>query len=270
MNPAFGALAPGVLMMVVALIAYVWGRRATGAPARYFWIGAGLWFVAVFIKLVIALSINAVIFRFLAAHLPYAFYLAVGSFHVGFLSSLCEIGLTWLTGLRWRELGRDAGRGIAVGVGAGAFEAFLLGFGALAAAAAWLAGAPGTEAYGQQVEALNAHTPVSWLVGPTERVSAILCHAASRGLVLVGITHRKGVLMFLGFLIFTALDSLAGLAQLSGLMASISLWWFELMFAPMAIASIPAIQWLLRTYPPGKSAVEPLSELPERVIEPAS
>jgi hypothetical protein len=151
--------------------------------------------------------------------------------------------------MRWKQLGRDAGRAIAIGVGAGAFEAALIGAVSALAIAAWLAGAPGLEDLSEQIRKAGAKTPLVWLVAPVERVSAIICHAACRGLVLVGVTYGKRGMIALGFLIFTLLDAVAGAAQISGAMATISLWWIELPFALIALVSLPVLRWLFLHYP---------------------
>jgi len=192
-------------------------------------------------------EITAVI-GFLKSHLPYAFYVPVGGLHLGIESSACEIGLTLLAGMRWRQLGRDAGRAIAVGVGAGAFEALLLGIVSIASVVTWLAGVPGTEAVGEEIQKAAASTPLFWLLAPVERVTAIVCHASSHALILLGIRHGKDGMIAPGFLIFTLLDGVAGAAHLSGKLGSISTWWFELPFSVFALVSLPLLQWSNRRY----------------------
>lgn len=236
-------------MILVAVAAVWYWRRASAASARWFWIGAGLWTVAVLVKVIIALLTNPAAIGMLKSHLPHGLYLAGAGLYLGIESSLCEIGLTLVAGMRWKELGRDAGRAIAVGVGAGAFEALLLGMVAVAGIAAWMAGTPGTEEVGEQIRKAAATTPLYWLLGPVERITAIVCHAASRALVLLGARHGKGGLIALGFLIFTLLDGVAGGALLSGQMNSVSMWWFELAFAVFALVSIPVLGWLNVRYP---------------------
>jgi hypothetical protein len=56
MSVAVTALAPGVGIMLVAIAAVWYWWRASGVTARWFWIGAGLWTVAVLAKVVIALD----------------------------------------------------------------------------------------------------------------------------------------------------------------------------------------------------------------------
>jgi hypothetical protein len=249
-NLAVAAMASGIGMIAVALAAVWYWRWVSGAQFRWFWVGAGLWTVAVAIKVVVSVLSNPLVVGFLLKRLPFPAYLAAGGAYIGIESSLCEIGLTLLAGFWWKQLGRDAGRAVAVGVGAGAFEAFVLGLASLAGIAAWLAGAPGTEAVGDRLRAAAATSRAFWLLGPVERTTAIVCHAASRGLVLVGVQHAKGSMIAAGFLIFTLLDGVAGATMLSGKLESVSMWWFELAFSVFAFISLPALYHLWKRYAP--------------------
>src|SRR5262249_56865566 len=42
-------------------------------------------------------------------------------------------------------------------------------------------------------------TPLYWLAGPVERIMAILCHASSRALILLGVSKRRYELALWGF-----------------------------------------------------------------------
>jgi hypothetical protein len=234
-------------MMLVAVVAVWYWHRVAGVSARWYGIGAGLWTVAVLVKVLIGFVSNPIVIGFLKSRLPHALFVAAGGFYLGVESSVCEIGLTLLAGLLWKELGRDARRAIATGVGAGAFEALLLGIAATAGVVAWLAGAPGTEGLGGELQKA-ATTSLFWLLGPVERVTAIICHASSRGLVLLGVRYGRAAMIALGFLIFTMLDGVAGAVILSGLMGAISSWWFELAFSVFALVSLPLLSWMFRRW----------------------
>jgi hypothetical protein len=161
---------------------------------------------------------------------------------------LFEIGLTFLAVCMWRQLGRDANRAIGIGIGAGSFEAGLLGAGSLVAMLLAIAGVAGTEGVRAQVDKLAAGTALFWLLGPVERAIAIACHASSRALVLLGTTHRKPGMVVWGFVLFALLDSVAGIAIVSGKMGKISMWWIELAVAPCAIISVPILRWCYRRW----------------------
>lgn len=122
---------PGLGMTLVAVFAAGLWLRRSGQPARWTWAGAGLWTVAVAVKMIIAVLINAAVISFLAAHLSHGAMVLTGSVFIGLQSTICEMGLTWLAGRIWPVLGRGGARAVGVGVGAGSFEALLLGLAAL-------------------------------------------------------------------------------------------------------------------------------------------
>ena len=225
------SLSTGPAMIAVAAVAVVYWLRISQLPWRWLWIGVALWTVAVVVKFAVAIVINGPVIALLNKIPFYPAYILLGGLFIGIQSSLCEMGFTWLAAKRWPLWGQDADRAIGIGTGAGAFEAFLLGVASLLGMIAALAHTPGTEPVGAALNQAAALTPLVYLVGPAERIIAILCHASCRALVLLGVGQQKPLLVFWGFLIFTLLDSAAGAAQLSGLMSKISLWWIELNFS---------------------------------------
>jgi hypothetical protein len=62
------------------------------------------------------LAYEAVI-RFLKSNLSYSLLVACGGLYLGVESSLCEMGFTLLAVIIWRQLGKEGGRVIAIGVG---------------------------------------------------------------------------------------------------------------------------------------------------------
>ena len=252
-------------MILVAVAAVVYWRLKTTLPFRWFWVGAGLWIVAVAIKFAIAIPVNPPVFKFLGGIFPYPAFVLVGGFYGGLLSSLTEIGLTWLAVVIWRDFGRNADRAIGIGVGAGAFEAFLLGFGVVASVSVVLAGIQGTEPIRKQIDAGAASNLLFWLIGPVERVTAVLCHASSRALVILGTVHRRPWMIFSGFAIFTLLDGIVTAAHLAGIVGKYPLWWIELALAPAALISIPILRWCDRQW--GCSTeVEPVPTAPGLIL----
>jgi hypothetical protein len=202
-----------------------------------------LWTVAVILKIGCAVLTNQAVLLFMKERLPHVWFVVCGGAFVGIQSSLFEIGLTILAGRIWRQLGQDANRAIGIGIGAGAFEAGLLGAGSLVAVLMAIAGVPGTEAVRNQVDKLAAVTPLFWLLGPVERCIAIACHASSRALVLLGTSHRKPGMVVWGLLLFAVLDGIAGGAHVSGKIGEVSMWWIELAIAPCAVVGIPILRW---------------------------
>ena len=182
--------------------------------------------------------------------LPHPLYVALGALYFGVQSSLFEMGLTLLAVLIWQQLGRNAGRAITIGVGAGAFEAFLLGIAPVVSVVAlMLVQGPEVDKARVQLGAIAASTPLYWLAGPVERVIAILCHASTRALILLGVCKKRYMLVVWGFLLFTLLDGIAGGVHVAGLMGKISLWWIELAILPFALVSFPILVWCYRRWP---------------------
>lgn len=247
-------LASGIGMLLVAIFAVLAWR--SGAQARWRWFGAGaaIWIVGVALKLAWAIILNAPILRSLKAALPQGAYLAVGSIYIGLLTGVFEIGITLVAALIWKQMARDAARGVAVGVGAGAFEALLLGLAPVAAAAIALSD-PSSDAAAAMggAAAVASATPLFWMVGTVERIIAILCHTSSRTLVLYGVARGRWWPFVAGFLLMTGVDTVAGYAILSGIMGQVNTWWIELAVAPFAVASIPIIVWCVRHWPAVKA-----------------
>ncbi len=249
-NDLWPLFASGFGMMIVAVVAVVLWQRIARVQIRWYWVGAGLWTVAVAMKVVCALLSNAPVLSTLKG-LPHPLYVALGALFVGVQSSVFEMGLTLMAVLVWRQLGRDAGRAITIGVGAGAFEAFLLGMAPVVATTVALTVVQGPEMdkAKAQLAALAATTPLFWLIGPVERTIAILCHASTRALILLGVSKKRYLLIVWGFLLFTLLDGVAGGVHVAGLMGKISIWWIELAILPFAVVSLPILIWCHRRWP---------------------
>jgi uncharacterized membrane protein YhfC len=258
---------PGLGMMLVGGVAAIYWYRRTHVSARWFWVGVALWTIAVALKFTCAILTNPIVFGLLKRGLSFPALVAWGGLYTGVQSSVFEMGITILAGLIWRQLGKDSARAIAIGVGAGAFEAILLGLLSALGMAAVIMGAPGTEEAAKLLGTQQLSTPLWWFVAPVERVIALLVHASTRALVLLGLTHHKAIMVFWGFWIFALLDSIAGGAQISGKLGDISLWWIELMLVPFALVSVPILRWCVRRFP--SEAMEPEgTEAGHEAIEP--
>jgi len=236
-------LVPGLGMILVATVAVIYWRRVSRVQWRWFWAGAGLWTIAVALKILCAILTNERVIGFAKEHLPYPLQVVMGGLFVGIQSSVFEMGFTLLAVLIWRSFGLSGRRAITVGVGAGAFEAFLLGLVSLTSVVAFMAGAPGTEKIGEGLASAAASMPLFWLAAPIERVIAILCHASSRALILLGVAKQRSLLVLYGFLLFTFLDGVAGAAHIGGWVGSISIWWIELAVLPFGLVSVPILRW---------------------------
>lgn len=249
-------MVPGIGMVIVGVGAVLLWRRWSGAKWRWFWVGAAVWTVGVFLKFACAIPLNKPLLEAIEARVSHNVYLALGSLYVGLLTGVFEIGVTLVAVLVWKKMAEDASRGVAVGVGAGAVEAVLLGVIAVLSVVAALAmGGQMRHQMAAGVAPAAATTPLFWLVAPVERVIAILCHTSSRALVLLGVARGRWFWPFAGgFLIMTAIDAIAGYVHLAGLLGSVSLWWIQLAIAPAALLSIPILVWCTRNWPDHQQA----------------
>jgi len=248
MNNVIISLVPGLGMMLAAFGAVFYWRRISGILFRWFWVGAALWAVAVALKFGCDMLTSGPVLGFMKDRFSYPLFVVCGGGYLGIQSSVFEMGLTLLAVLIWRQLGNDAGKAIGIGVGAGALEALALGILSLVAMLSALAGGDASEETRKAIDALAETTPLFWLVAPVERVIAILCHAASRALILLGMVHQRYLMIVWGFLLFTFLDGVAGAMHVSLKLGEISMWWVELALAPFALISLPILRWCYATW----------------------
>ncbi len=246
-------LVSGILMIVVGMASVVAVRLRWAVPMRWFFAGAAVWVVGVALKSAWALGPHESVLAFLQHSVPRPGYLIAGSIYEGVLTGVFEIGITLAAALIWRGLSRTAARAIAVGVGAGAIEAMLLGAGATAAALALMLNIPEMEDIREGLATIGP-TSALWLIGPVERVIAIICHTGSRVLVLLAIARSRWLLFWYGFLILTGIDTIAGYVHLGGFVGSVNLWWVELALLPFALLSLGALRWCVRTWPQPEEA----------------
>lgn len=249
-------LVSGILMIVLGLAFVVVVRLFWIVPVRWFFAGAAVWVASVALKSAWAVGPHESVLAFLENSLPRLGYLIAGSLYIGGLTGAFEIGITLAAALIWRSLSRTAARAMAVGVGAGAIEAILLGAGATAGTLALMLNIPGMEDLRQGMATIGS-TPALWLIGPAERAIAILCHTGSRVLVLLAIASGRWSLFWYGFLILTGIDAIAGYVHLGELVGSVNLWWVELALLPFALLSVAAVRRCIRSWPRVEEAAEP-------------
>jgi hypothetical protein len=192
--------------------------------------------VAVAVKFAVAIPLNGPLLTGLKSSLPYWAYLSVGTIYGGVMTGITEVLFTVVAALIWPRMAATAPRAVAVGVGAGAFEAALL---AIVAAA------------GTLISGFGATTLLGALVPAIERIIAIFCHVASRVLALMSVASRRWALFWYGFALLSGIDAVAMYLHLSGKVNTLSFWTAEAMIAPFALISIPITRWCISHWPPG-------------------
>jgi hypothetical protein len=242
-------LVPGGGMMVVAVVAAVGWKRRSGVPWRWLGAGAAIWAAGIALKGLDAYFLALPALKAMREALPRIGVLFLGGAYLGLQSAFYEMGVTLAAALIWRRLARSADRGVAVGVGAGAFEALLLGIGVLAAHATAIAAVGKTGPLLVAMAESAEVTPLVWAVAPVERLIAILCHTSSRALILLGVAARRWRLVAGGFLLFAVLDGIAGAFHATEEIGTFNMWLVEAALAVLAVASIPIIRWCVRRWP---------------------
>jgi uncharacterized membrane protein YhfC len=227
-------LASGIAMIVVVAGCLWYWRRWSDVSWKWFWIGAALWVVGVAVKFAIAIPLNEPLLKLLESSLPHWAYLSVGTIFGGGLTGVTEVLFTFIAALIWPRMAATSQRAIAIGLGAGVFEAALLALGV--AAAAFFGG--------ERVANLSLI-----LVPAVERLIAIQCHIAARVIVLLAVARRQWVLFWGGFVLLSAVDALATYLYLTGQVSTLSPWTIEMMMAPFGLLSIPIIFWCVRHWP---------------------
>jgi uncharacterized membrane protein YhfC len=124
-NPLFAL--SGIGMMLVGLLPILWWRYRTLVPWRDFWYGACIWAAAVSLKLVMDLSITPLLVRWLTGiYTGLGIAILMGAY-VGLRTGFFESGFTYLFALKKKMRNYDFQQAVALGLGFGGSEAFLLG-----------------------------------------------------------------------------------------------------------------------------------------------
>jgi len=254
MNNLILSLIAAAGMIIVGMIPVIYWRKKTKLQYYWFWVGAGLWGTSVALKVVSSLLLSSYVIGYLRDNLTHTFTAIAGGLYYGIQSSFFEIGFTLIAVLIWYQLGKNSERAIGIGIGAGSFEAVILGLSSLASTIPYMLGIDVGVELSSLLETTAETTPLFWLVPAVERILAILCHVASRALVILGVTKKRYLLVFWGFLLFTLLDGVAAGFHVYGLVGEISTWWIELTLLPFALISIPIIIWCHRRWREGAAA----------------
>jgi uncharacterized membrane protein YhfC len=242
-------LLEGFSMLAVALFAAFFWRQRTHADWRWFWIGAAIWIAGVAGKLIWSVLLNPVLLGAIKGYGPDAAYLFLGALYLGINSAVWEIGVTALAARRWRNMTRNADRAAGVGVGAGAFEAGLLGIAVMISVVVAMFDGPGAQEVRDSIVQQSGHAPLAWFADPVERVIAILLHTSTRMLVLLAVVQRRRELFWYGFGLFAFADGIAGFVILSEALTTYSRWWLEFALLPVVVVSLAIIAWCYRHWP---------------------
>lgn len=216
------------LMIFIGFGAVFFSRKRWKTPWSLFLAGALLWMVSVAAKAGLALLLNVRVHQLLLAALPVFPANVLFSCYLGSLTGLFECGIFLLVASRIRQRTWDWKAAASLGVGFGGMEAIALGIGAAVLAA--LHREPGAI-----VDA------VSSLLGPTERMIALVIHVASVVMIIYAITRRRWIWFAASCVFKSGVDATAAFALLNGV-AKTAPWFAELCyFTPFAFVGAVAL-----------------------------
>lgn len=234
-----------ILMCVVGLAAALVARRTTSTAWKWIAFGGLLWAGAMVPKVILGYFVHGPVMEFLAEHFTGPVYLLLVGAFGGLLSSSTELGLTLIAAFALREIGKRPRQALGIGAGAGALEAIVLGLlFLLMAFLCHIGGFPEPELYCESDPGGLEMTPMAWLIGPVERVMAILLHTVTRALIFIGVATGRYRLVIFSFVLFVLNDGIAEAWHASGLLETTNFWLVELSFFPITIACVFLFKWL--------------------------
>ena len=206
------------LMILMPIILAVWIHRRTGAPVRFFFMGA-VTFIA---SQVLHIPFNILVERsgILPTDLASWANLLIVAIFLGLSAGVFEEGARYLTYRYWAKDARSWSRGLMLGAGHGGIEAILLGalgaFGfvslVLTAGNETLMSAIPADQQAIITQSLNDLLATPWygmLLGALERAFAITAHLAMSILVLQVFLRRSIVWLFIAIGYHALLDAVA-------------------------------------------------------------
>jgi uncharacterized membrane protein YhfC len=239
MNPLF--LLSGAGMMAVGVAAVVYWKVSRGVLWRLFLWGALAWIVGVTAKVIVAVPLNKPLTNTCREILPRYLAEPLLWLYIGLLTGVFECGATLAFAYIRTIRSADYKEVVGFGLGFGGVEAFLVG---LASFGAILLVILIPERLPQNVVEAISSGSNSLLVIPApivERVSAILLHAFSCVLIVYAVRTKEWKWFWLAFFYKTAVDGIAGLMHLEGLLKDLStsgVWLVELVFLPFGLVGL--------------------------------
>jgi hypothetical protein len=250
----------GPLMIAVAVIPVLVFWRRLGANWRIWLGGAALWALGVALKMVVAVLANAPVQKWLLATFVQAWADPLFWCYIGLLTGIFECGIFLVFGQLIKRRKWTFGEVLALGLGFGAIEAFILGsFASIASIFTPQTNAP-----------FDVLTWSNTLVGPFERMLTLPIHTVSVVLIVRALVGRQWRWFWVSFVYKSAVDGVAAWLLLSGTNLLSHHWLMEwICFAPFALLGVIGLVYLGKNWPesPPHNLSPPLSN--EQAFHPA-
>lgn len=256
-NPAL--LLSGIGMILVGILVPLWWQRKTKAGANYFLWGAGVWIVAIAIKILMDYTLTPVLSTSLQ---PYGLLpiLLVMGLYLGLRTGILESGLSYAAILKTRLKKMNYKQGIAFGIGFGSVEALFLGATSFLNILMFLMFPEIISMLPEAVQTVIASqlNSSSWIVlGPIiERIAILFIHVFSTLLVVYAIKSRKIKYLIVSILFKALVDGIIPwlVYSMQPLTALPNAYMIEIPFIILALISWFGIRWIRPRF--GKGAKE--------------
>jgi uncharacterized membrane protein YhfC len=246
-------LLSGLGMMLAGILPVLWWRYRTLVPWRDFWLGAAVWGLAIFIKVILDLTITPFFVNWLQGIYTILGIAILSGAYVGLRTGLLESGFTYLLALKTRVKKYDFQQAVAFGLGFGCAEAFLLGLFSFLSVSVLIV-------FPQLIDLMPPAQKVAILeqiTGPTiiafapiiERVFTILVHVFCTVLAIHAVRSRRIEYFLLSFLVKTGFDGALPLLMLSYDSTTVEgIYSIEAFVVLIGIVSLGGIFWLRSVY----------------------
>ncbi len=238
-------LLTGIGMIAVGIAAVFFWRRRAGF--EYFWYGGMLWAVAISIKLAMDFTVSPQLKGLVPA--SFVGVLALGLYY-GLRTGIFESGIPYAV-FRLARKAPTFDQAVAVGIGAGAAEAIVLGLLSLLTVSAFIL-APGLiDMYppGAQASLQMQFSPAFVPLPVWERLFTLFCHVFAMALALLAVrAGPRWLLLSVAFM--TLLDGmLIPLLQYVTTRTYVDNLVIEAFVGAMGLIAIGGLFWLKKRYP---------------------
>jgi len=247
MKPLF--LLSGIGMILVAILSIIYWRRKTRIAFAFFLLGALAWIAAVILKGIAALPKDSIIEGFRSI-LPTYFSEPLAWIYIGILTGIFECGMILLFLYAFKRLREQSWKeAVGLGLGFGAFEALLVGIGALVITL--LAILIPEQLPEKLAGPSQLDTPLVIPAPIVERISALFIHIFSTVLIVFSFMTKEWKWFWLSFLYKTMVDSIAGAFHVSYGYENFTvpiLYILEAVFAVTAIVGILGLRMMKKKW----------------------
>lgn len=243
-------LLPGAGMILVSLAFVIYAARRRWLGWRYLFLGALFWIVTVLVKFAFAIPVNPILFHVLGVTQDKLFSLGnlIAYFYIGALTGIFEAGLAYLIlrKVRWGKSSWD--QALVFGIGFGAIEAFLLGFGNLLSSVVGIT-SPDTLSISTLGTLAHNATLIMGSAPVVERLFIILAHIFACVLIFYAIARGETKWAWLAILYKSLLDTPAGFASFWGVGTAGRLWTIEAFVVVFGLIGLWGTIQIIRRYP---------------------